>query len=58
MYRNTKFLVGMTAGAIIGSTVGTMMNMDRSTKRKIKKFGKNAIGMANDMYSRMNHYTR
>lgn len=58
MHRNTKFLVGMTAGAIIGSTVGTMMNMDRSTKRKIRKFGKNAMCMADDMYSHMKHYKR
>lgn len=58
MHRNSKFLIGVTAGAIVGSMVGTMMNMDRSTKRKIRRFSKNAMNVADDMYSQMRHHRR
>ncbi|WP_150112248.1 YtxH domain-containing protein [Clostridium hydrogeniformans] len=57
--RNGKFIVGMAAGAIVGGTVGSMMsNMDRRTKKKLRRTGKQLATFAEDVYSQMNQYMR
>lgn len=49
------FISGMTTGAIIGAAVGVMMlpEMDRSTRKKIKRFDRMVMNMAGQMYSPM-----
>lgn len=53
-----KFISPMTAGAVIGIVAATMLipNMDRSTKRRVKKTGKMVMNMAGDMYDSMKDY--
>ena len=47
-----KFVSTITAGAIIGVVAGAMLipNMDRTTKRRVKKTGKMVKNMAEDMF--------
>lgn len=47
-----KFIKGMTAGMLLGATAGMMMmpQVDRSTKRKMKKSARMIRNTADDMY--------
>ncbi|MEW8957410.1 YtxH domain-containing protein [Clostridium sp.] len=57
--RNGNFIVGMAAGAIVGGAVGSMMNnMDRATKRRLRRNGRQMLNFAEGMYSQMNRYMR
>ncbi|MCB2289494.1 YtxH domain-containing protein [Clostridium sp. CS001] len=53
-----KFISPMAAGAVIGVVAATMLmpNMDRGTKRRVKKTGKRVMSMAGDMYDNMKDY--
>jgi gas vesicle protein len=53
-----KFISTMTAGAVIGVVAATMLipNMDRNTKRRVKRTGKMVMNMAGDMYDSMKDY--
>lgn len=57
---NNRFITGITTGAIIGAAVGMMVmpELDRNTKRKIRRTGKIAKHMAGDMYSNMMHWMK
>lgn len=48
----SKFISTITTGAIIGVVASAMLipNMDRSTKRRVKRTGKMVMGMAEDMF--------
>ncbi|MDT8719100.1 YtxH domain-containing protein [Clostridium sp. 19966] len=47
------FISGITTGAIIGAAVGVMMvpELDRSTRKKIKRFDRMLMNVAGDMYN-------
>lgn len=53
-----KFISTMTAGAVIGVVAATMLipNMDRNTKRRVKKASKMVMGMAGDVYDGVKDY--
>jgi len=53
-----KFISTITAGAIIGVAAGAMLipNMDRNTKRRVKKTGKMVRNMAEGMYDNVKDY--
>ena len=53
-----RFISTITTGAIIGVVAGAMLvpNMDRSTKRRVRKTGKMVKNMAEDMYDSMKDY--
>lgn len=53
-----KFISTMTAGAVIGIVAATMLmpNMDRNTKRRVKRTGKRVMNMAGDMYDNVKDY--
>jgi len=53
-----KFISTITAGAIIGVAASAMLipNMDRGTKRRVKKTGKMVRNMAEDMYDNVKDY--
>ena len=53
-----KFISTITTGAIIGAVASAMLipNMDRSTKRRVKKTGKIVKNIAEDMYDSMKDY--
>ena len=53
-----KFISTITAGAIIGVAASAMLipNMDRSTKRRVKKTGKMVRNMAEGMYDNVKDY--
>jgi gas vesicle protein len=55
-----RFIAGITAGTIIGVTAGVMMspNVDRNTKRKLRKSGRYMMEMAEDAYNGMRHMMR
>ncbi|MFT5871935.1 MAG: gas vesicle protein [Clostridium sp.] len=55
---HNKFLSTITTGAVIGIVAGAMLmpNMDRSTKRRVKKTGRMVMGMAEDMYDNVKDY--
>ncbi|WP_251861219.1 YtxH domain-containing protein [Clostridium sp. Marseille-Q2269] len=52
---SNRFLSGMTTGAIIGATVGMLMvpQLDRGTRRKIKRTSMTMMGMAGNMMGNM-----
>lgn len=54
----SRFISTITAGAIIGVAASAMLlpNMDRSTKRRVKKTGKMVRNMAEDMYDNVKDY--
>lgn len=56
----SRFITTMTAGAIIGAAAGAMLipNMDRSTRRKMKRTGKMVRHMAEGMYDNMRDYVK
>ena len=47
-----SFIKGITAGALIGATAGMIIapQLDRSTKRRIRKSGRMMANAAEDMY--------
>ena len=53
-----KFISTITTGAIIGVVASAMLipNMDRSTKRRVKKTGKIVRNIAEDMYDSVKDY--
>jgi len=48
---NNRFLSGITAGAIIGATAGMLIvpQLDRGTRRRLKRTSRNMMGMAGNM---------
>ena len=55
-----KFISGITTGAIIGATVGMMVvpQLDRNTRKKIRRSSKMAMNMAGDIYESMMNFKR
>lgn len=55
---HSKFVSTITTGAIIGVVASAMLmpNMDRSTKRRVKKTGKMVKNMAEDVYDSVKDY--
>lgn len=55
---HSKFVSTITTGAIIGVVAGVMLmpNMDRGTKRRVRKTGKMVKNMAEDMYDSVKDY--
>ena len=53
-----KFISTITAGAIIWVAASAMLipNMDRNTKRRVKKTGKMVRNMAEGMYDNVKDY--
>ncbi|MGV8983582.1 YtxH domain-containing protein [Clostridium sp.] len=53
-----KFISTITTGAIIGVVASAMLipNMDRSTKRRVRKTGKMVKNMAEDVFDSMKDY--
>ncbi|MBZ9688881.1 YtxH domain-containing protein [Clostridium estertheticum] len=53
-----KFISTITTGAIIGAVASAMLvpNMDRGTKRRVRKTGKMVKNMAEDMYDSVKDY--
>lgn len=49
------FLKGITTGALVGAAIGMMFmpEMDRSTRKRIKRSGRMVRHMAGDMYDVM-----
>jgi len=54
----SRFISTITAGAIIGVAASAMLipNMDRSTKRRVKKTGKMVRNMAEGKYDNVKDY--
>lgn len=50
-----KLMTGLTTGAIIGAAAGMILmpELDRSTRRRIKKSGKLMRNTAGDLYDSM-----
>jgi len=50
-----KLMTGLTTGAIIGAAAGMILmpELDRSTRRRIKKSGKLMKNTAGDLYDSM-----
>lgn len=50
-----KLLMGVTAGTIVGATIGMMVvpTLDRKTQRKIKRASRIAMGALNESYDQM-----
>lgn len=55
-----KFIKGMTTGAIIGAAAGMMLipNMDRGTRRKIKRSTRTMRNTAENMYDSMRNFMK
>jgi len=55
---SNKFISTITTGAIIGIVASTMLmpNMDRSTKRRVRKTGKMVKNMAGDVFDSVKDY--
>lgn len=53
-----KFISTITTGAIIGVVASAMLipNMDRSTKRRVRKTGRMVKNMAEDVFDSMKDY--
>lgn len=49
------FMKGITTGALVGAAIGMMFmpEMDRSTRKRIKRSGRMVRHMAGDMYDVM-----
>ena len=54
----SKFMTTITTGAIIGVIASAMIipNMDRSTKRRVRRTGKMMKNMAGDVYDNVKDY--
>ena len=55
-----RFVNGITTGVFIGATVGMMVvpQLDRSTRKKIRRSGKMAMNIAGDVYESMMNLKR
>jgi gas vesicle protein len=55
-----KFLTGITTGAIIGAAAGMMFmpEMDRGTKRRIRKSAYSVRNIAGDVFDNMKGWMR
>lgn len=53
-------LMSLTTGAIIGAAAGALLvpQMDRNTRRRLKRTGKMVMNTAGDMYDTMRHWNR
>lgn len=53
-----KLMSTVTIGAVIGIAASTMLmpNMDRNTKRRMKRTGKMVKNMAGDIYDNVKDY--
>lgn len=51
-----KYINGITTGAIVGATIGMMIapQLDRNTRKRLKRTGKRMVNMAGDLYDKMN----
>jgi gas vesicle protein len=54
------FIKGVTTGAILGAAIGVMVmpQLDRRTRKKIKRSGAMIRHMAGDVYESMMHLNR
>ena len=54
----SKFISTITTGAIIGVVASAMLapNMDRSTRRRVRKSGKMVRNMAGDIFDSVKDY--
>lgn len=54
----SKFMTTITTGAIIGVVASAMLapNMDRSTRRRVKRSGKMVKNMAGDIFDSVRDY--
>ncbi|ABS33116.1 YtxH domain-containing protein [Clostridium botulinum] len=52
---NNRFLSGIAAGAILGATAGMLIvpQLDRGTRRRIKRTSRTMMGMAGNMMGNM-----
>lgn len=55
-----KFLTGMTTGALIGAAAGMLItpNLDRGTKRMLKRSGRYMRNAAQDAFESVKDITR
>lgn len=55
-----RFIKGMAAGLMVGAAAGMMLlpEMDRGTKRKIKRTARVVKDVAGDAYDNMKGWTR
>lgn len=55
-----KYVNGMTTGALVGATIGIMIapQLDRNTRKRLKKTGKRMANMAGDLYDNMIRMSR
>jgi gas vesicle protein len=55
-----KFINGITTGAIVGATIGMMVapQLDRNTRKRLKKTGKKMVNVAGDLYDNMMNMSR
>ena len=55
-----KFLSGITTGALIGAAAGMMFmpEMDRGTKRRIRKSAYNVKNMAGDVFDNVRSWMK
>ena len=47
-----KYVNGITTGAFVGATIGMMIapQLDRNTRKRLKRTGKRMASMAGDLY--------
>ena len=47
-----KYINGITTGAFVGATIGMMIapQLDRNTRKRLKRTGKRMASMAGDLY--------
>ncbi|MFD3156016.1 YtxH domain-containing protein [Haloimpatiens sp. FM7330] len=55
-----KLMNGVTVGAVMGMAAGILVasNMNRNTRKRIKKTGKRVRNVAEDFYDNMSGYVR
>jgi gas vesicle protein len=55
-----KLMTGLTTGAILGAAAGMLLmpELDRSTRKRIKKSGKIMRNTAGDMYDNMKNWIK
>lgn len=53
------FMKGITTGALMGAAIGMMFmpELDRGTRKKIKRSGRMVRNMAGDMYETMKRWS-
>jgi len=57
---SNKLMTGLTTGAIIGAAAGMLLmpELDRNTRRRIKKSGKLMRNTAGDLYDNMKDWVK